>query len=275
MSYIPGERFNPYGIFTGIWIPDFIFHDPDLTPLSKLLYGRLLRYAGRNGISWPSQEELANEMGTSLSTIEKSLKKLAECKYIEIERPRGKDRLSHKTNRYYFIWKENMDGSENHNEPVKNNGSGAGAKSGSKVRESVKAFKKKSIKEKNSFPQRIRTKQYPKKITKRNLPKKEQSFLFIFPKKYRANSTFRDLWLEFEDHRQSEIKVPITPRAAKLFLADFKKYDIETVIKAIRESLKCGYRGIFPQNKFEKKKDNKFTPTGGIAPKPGKYDEYE
>jgi hypothetical protein len=101
-----GQRFNPFGLFTGVWIPDFISMDKDLSLLAKFTYGRLLRYAGKNGMAWPAQETLAEEIGRGATQIKDALKELVTAGYLEVEKPTGKDRLMHKTNRYHFIWRE-------------------------------------------------------------------------------------------------------------------------------------------------------------------------
>lgn len=104
-----GQVFNPFGLFTGCFIPDCIFYDHRLSPSAKLLYGRLLRYAGKHGIAWPKQSTLADEMGLSNNQIIILLKELENNKYIIIEKPSGIDRLQHKPNKYHFIWNESLE----------------------------------------------------------------------------------------------------------------------------------------------------------------------
>lgn len=48
-----GDPFNPYGMFSGIWIPESLLKYSALSPSAKLLYGRLARFAGENGRCFP------------------------------------------------------------------------------------------------------------------------------------------------------------------------------------------------------------------------------
>ena len=104
-----GQRYNPFRIFAGIYIPNFVWQDRNLTNLSKLLFGRLISYAGKNGNCFPKQETLAEEFNVSTNTILTSINQLVAQKYLEKENPTGKDRLMHKCIRYHFIWHESCD----------------------------------------------------------------------------------------------------------------------------------------------------------------------
>jgi len=104
-----GQRYNPFRIFAGIYIPNFVWQDRNLTNLSKLLFGRLISYAGKNGNCFPKQETLAEEFNVSTNTILTSINQLVAQKYLEKENPTGADRLMHKCIRYHFIWHEGCD----------------------------------------------------------------------------------------------------------------------------------------------------------------------
>lgn len=104
-----GQRYNPTKLFCGIYVPNFVWQDKILTPLSKLLFGRLVSYAGKNGVCFPKQETLAEEFGVSTNTILTSINQLVAQEYLEKEHPTGKDRLMHKCIKYHFIWHESCD----------------------------------------------------------------------------------------------------------------------------------------------------------------------
>jgi len=95
-----GQPFNPFGLFVGAFIPNAILKAECIGPAAKLCYGRLLQYAGQDGLCYPSRETLATELSMSTSTVARALKSLEEQGFIVRVRPKGRDRLAHKTTRY-------------------------------------------------------------------------------------------------------------------------------------------------------------------------------
>jgi hypothetical protein len=63
-----GQRFKPYRMFTGIFIPDAIARCRQLSPGAKLASGRLVRYEGERREAFPSLGTLADEMGVGRSS---------------------------------------------------------------------------------------------------------------------------------------------------------------------------------------------------------------
>jgi len=96
-------RINPYRTFVGSFIPNGLLKYKGVSSTAKLLWARLAQYAGKNGVAWPSQDSLAEEIGVSVTTIKRFMKELIDDGFIECEKPLGLDRLGHKTNRYYFL----------------------------------------------------------------------------------------------------------------------------------------------------------------------------
>ncbi len=98
-----GERFNPHGMFNGSFIPEGICRVSvrDLSNGAKLLYGRLSRYAGKDGKCYPGRGILATELGCSVRQVDNYL---AELKYLglinTVRTGCGKN------NEYYFLWHE-------------------------------------------------------------------------------------------------------------------------------------------------------------------------
>lgn len=63
---MPGPNtFNPWQLFVGAFIPNWLVERPELSPGAKLCYARLCQYAGRAGVAFPAQEELAAALGVS------------------------------------------------------------------------------------------------------------------------------------------------------------------------------------------------------------------
>ena len=83
-----GQAFNPFGLFNGIYIPEALVKAKGLSAGAKMTYGRLTRYAGQNGVCFPSVRTLAAEIGMSerqpqryLSELEKNqlIRRVARC----------------------------------------------------------------------------------------------------------------------------------------------------------------------------------------------------
>ena len=110
--------FNPYRVFNGINIPEGIYNSSKLTPVTKIVYGRLLRYAGKNGVAYPKQETIATELNVSINTIKRAIKQLVDNDLIVIERG---NRLNHEANRYYFIFNNGFFGSTKNDTSVSTN----------------------------------------------------------------------------------------------------------------------------------------------------------
>ena len=62
----PGEPFNPFRLFNGLFVPEALARRRGLSPGAKLAYGRLARYAGQDGQCYPAVPTLAREIGVGL-----------------------------------------------------------------------------------------------------------------------------------------------------------------------------------------------------------------
>ena len=95
----PKAYFNPYKLFVGSFIPEWLERRKEISPGAKLCYARLLRHADREtGIAWPKQETLGEELGVSSRMIRDYLGELGEQGLIESRRLGLK-----KSNRYRFL----------------------------------------------------------------------------------------------------------------------------------------------------------------------------
>lgn len=107
------EYFNPYRMSYGVFIPNYIMDADDLSSTEKILYGLLVSYAGKNGVCYPSHEELSSRMNLSVRHVGDAIRGLEKKEYIDAIRPTGKQRLLHFRNNYRFVLKpefeEHMD----------------------------------------------------------------------------------------------------------------------------------------------------------------------
>ena len=97
-----GQSFNPFGLFLGIWIPEALLRAAGISPGAKLIYGRLMRYAGPDGNCYPAVPTLASEVAISVRQTQKYLAELERCGLI-----RRIPRISESgqtSNSYLFLW---------------------------------------------------------------------------------------------------------------------------------------------------------------------------
>jgi DNA-binding Lrp family transcriptional regulator len=104
-----GEIYNPWELFYGAQIPNVILKNKNLTSTAKLVFGRLAQFAGQNGKCFPSQETLAEEIGSSESSIQSAIKNLVDEGYIKKIEPSGNERLKHYSCSYEFMWHQTFD----------------------------------------------------------------------------------------------------------------------------------------------------------------------
>lgn len=81
-----GEPFNPYKMFVGSFIPQWLECRPEISPGAKIVYARMCRYAGRNGRCNPRQGVLAKTIGLGERQARTYIKELEEFSLIESER---------------------------------------------------------------------------------------------------------------------------------------------------------------------------------------------
>ncbi len=99
-----GDVFNPYRMFTGIFIPEGVCRYKGIGGPQKLIYGRLLRYAGENGEAYPSIPTLAEEVGLCERQCRTHIETLEEHGFLNIEKREGR------TDVYKFLFHECYDG---------------------------------------------------------------------------------------------------------------------------------------------------------------------
>jgi len=97
-----GEPFNPFKRFQVLVVPEPLARYRGLPPGAKLIYGRLLRYAGKNTECYPRVDTLGEEVGLGERQAQKHLRKLEVQGFIRTEkRYNAKGQTS---NSYWFLW---------------------------------------------------------------------------------------------------------------------------------------------------------------------------
>lgn len=98
----PGQPFNPYRMFNGLFIPEGLARSNVVSPGAKLAWGRLARYAGEDGKCYPTVKTLAGEIGAG---IRQARRYLAELEQLElIRRVRRFAQRAQTSNGFEFLW---------------------------------------------------------------------------------------------------------------------------------------------------------------------------
>jgi hypothetical protein len=106
-----GEPFNPYRMFTGIFIPEGLVRCKWIGAGDKLAWGRLARYAGAKGWCIPSKKTLSEELGVGPRQAQKYITELERHRLLR-RRPRFNGR-GQTSNAYEFLWHELFEDGEN------------------------------------------------------------------------------------------------------------------------------------------------------------------
>lgn len=101
------KHINPYKLFHGSFIPEWLMTTDVVSANAKIIYARLCRYAGTDGKAYPKLEQLAEQVGMPVTTMRRALKELIDNQMIETNR-RGLGLA----NDYYFLWHPLMDNQE-------------------------------------------------------------------------------------------------------------------------------------------------------------------
>jgi hypothetical protein len=99
-----GQRYNPYKMFHGSFIPDWLSKRQDLGAGAKMVFARLARYAGDDGYCYPSYKTIADEIGMARITVIKAVGQLVEKGLLQVE----SGMQIGKANRYFFLWDDDF-----------------------------------------------------------------------------------------------------------------------------------------------------------------------
>ena len=104
-SMVPGQKFIPHRQFrSGVFLPDVVLANRRLSGGAKLLWARLARYAGVNGVCFPSCQTLGNDLGCSPRQVQRYVAELVHAGFIS-----ARQRGFNKSNTYTFLWHPDLD----------------------------------------------------------------------------------------------------------------------------------------------------------------------
>jgi hypothetical protein len=105
-----GQPFNPFKLFTGIFIPEGLVRAKAISPGAKLAYGRLARYAGQKGQCYPAVDTLAAEIGVGSRQTQRYIGELEREKLIRrVSRFSERDNAQ-SSNFFEFLWHPLLEG---------------------------------------------------------------------------------------------------------------------------------------------------------------------
>src|ERR1700733_10712889 len=91
----PGQPFNPYKMFTGLFVPEGLARCRSISAGAKLTWGRLARYGGANGHCHPKMETLTRQVGVGERQAQKYVAELERIDLIRcVKRFRGRGQIS-------------------------------------------------------------------------------------------------------------------------------------------------------------------------------------
>lgn len=75
-----GRSFNPWKLFVGSMVPSWLMLRVELSPGAKLCYARLCQYAGKHGVAFPLQDDLAEALGVSSRQVKRYMRELVSIR---------------------------------------------------------------------------------------------------------------------------------------------------------------------------------------------------
>jgi len=77
---------NPYKLFVGSFVPNWLMCRKEISLGAKLVYARLSQYAGRDGRAFPKQETLSEQLGLSQRQTKRYVSELVKHSLINSEK---------------------------------------------------------------------------------------------------------------------------------------------------------------------------------------------
>lgn len=76
-------RYNPWRLFHGAFVPNWLLERSEVSATAKLLFGMLCQHAGKKGSCFPRQDTLAAELGTTERSIRRFISELKNHRLID------------------------------------------------------------------------------------------------------------------------------------------------------------------------------------------------
>lgn len=96
------EGFDPVSAGGFTQVPNYLLRSKDLSCTAKIVYSQLLSYAWTNGYCYPGQVRMADDIGSTKSTVNRAILELQEKGWLAVDK-RGQG----KTNIYTLKYRVN------------------------------------------------------------------------------------------------------------------------------------------------------------------------
>ena len=212
------RRYNPYKLFVGSMIPNWLMRRTEISANSKLLFARICQYAGEDGEAYPSQVTLAKELGMPTRNMQRALEELRKNGLIEAKR-RGAGR----SNGYIFLTHEWMEEPE------------IGASVAPQVAQEENQLRESNKEKGATLPFVVDTP--TRKKTKPQLPYATLKF----------EAEWRD-WCEYRNACKKKMSEKTVEKQLKML----SEWGEEAAIEAINKSITSGWLGLFDPRKRNK-----------------------
>ena len=93
------KGFDPVSAGGFTQVPNLLLRNPTLSANAKIIYAQLLSYAWTNGYCYPGQVRMANDIGSTKSTVNRAILELQEKGWLEVDK-RGQGRTNIYTLKY-------------------------------------------------------------------------------------------------------------------------------------------------------------------------------
>jgi Helix-turn-helix domain len=93
------EEFNPWRMFVGAFVPNWLRPRREISPGAKLCWATLAQHAGQDGLCKPRQSVLAEELGVTDRQVRRYIEELETLGLLRVEQLGLQQ-----ANRYHFLW---------------------------------------------------------------------------------------------------------------------------------------------------------------------------
>lgn len=80
------KGYDPVSAHGFTQIPNILLNTKNLSFTAKTVYAKLLSYAWNNNMVFPGQVRMAEEIGSTKSTVNRGIQELEKCGWLEIKR---------------------------------------------------------------------------------------------------------------------------------------------------------------------------------------------
>lgn len=235
-SFSVGQPFNPFRLFYGAFIPNWLLCRKEISQGAKLCYARLGQYSGENGICNPRQSTVADDLGVSERQVNAYISELCKFRLLTTKR----NGLG-QSNSYSFIWHEwiTQDTSDQSRSilRVRTEEDCASDTKDTSVPCIEENHRRESFNKEKALPEL-------------SLPESFSSKPSSLPETLDVPE-FRKAWDEWKAYLR-EIRRTMTNSTQKMVLGDCESWGVSASIDSIKNSIRAKYPALYPMKTAQK-----------------------